>query len=332
MMTGFSLPELRRAIGLILSLVLVWGAILGCNFSGISNRQVLTETPGARTGTAQAVRGIQETLSSLATQTASAVQVEATQAPPSPTPTSTPPTPTITPLTPTATNTSLPPTSAPATRAPQVLTDVIHFRKGGTSAYLEKPIRPGAPHLYSIRALADQTLILTATSPGSDVFLGLKGLQDGVKLLRSNAGVSYWTGVLPKTQDYQITVTTSNPDTYYFLSVEIPANIRFATGAYSATIDGYLDVDQDYHPAVMTRVRYLAYAFAGQTMTVELTSPNLEALSLGIVGQGDGQAYIRYEVKNSAAELFLPATQGYYLDVYGVNGVSTAFALKVTIR
>jgi hypothetical protein len=82
----------------------------------------------------------------------------------------------------------------------------------------------------------------------------------------------------------------------------------------------------------MTRVRYLAYASAGQTMEVTLRSPHLDDLAFGIIGQKDGQAYIRYQIKNNGGQVHLPVTQGYYLDVYSVTGLSTAFTLDITIR
>jgi hypothetical protein len=62
------------------------------------------------------------------------------------------------------------------------------------------------------------------------------------------------------------------------------------------------------------------------------SSSNLDDLSMGIYGQQDGLAYVRFEVKNSGGELVLPSTQGYFLEVYAVNGKSTAFTLDVTIQ
>lgn len=183
-----------------------------------------------------------------------------------------------------------------------------------------------------MRALKGQTLILATSSPNKDVYLDVKGVQDGQHLLWVSSETTYWFGTLPKTQDYLITLTTSNPDTNYFLSVEIPANITFEKGEYSSTVDGYIDVDERFDPGVMTRIRYLVYAFAGQTMTVELSSPELNNLSMAISGQEDGQAYIRYQVKNNGGELELPTTQGYYLDVYATAGESTDFTLEVTIK
>jgi hypothetical protein len=67
-------------------------------------------------------------------------------------------------------------------------------------------------------------------------------------------------------------------------------------------------------------------------MTVELSSPDIDDLSLGISGEDDGKVYTNYQVKNNGGEVDLPTTQGYYLDVYAVDGRSTSFTLKVTIK
>ena len=173
---------------------------------------------------------------------------------------------------------------------------------------------------------------MVATSPGEDVFLGVRGLDGGEQLLWPSEQVSAWYGTLPQNQVYQISLTTNNPDTYYALLVEVPGSMRFNPGAYSKTVDGYIEVYSDIYPEVITRVRYQAYAFAGQTMTVKLTSPNLGNLSLGIVGQQDGQIHLDYEDNNSDVVLILPATQAYYLDVYAINGKSTPFTLEVIIK
>jgi hypothetical protein len=212
-----------------------------------------------------------------------------------------------------------------------IYSNKVSFRQGGTSAYQQKSIDTWERHQYSVRAAAGQTMILSVSSPHNDVYLDVRGI-DGQQLLWASAQARYWSGTLPKTQDYLITLWTNNLDTYYFLSVEIPANIYFDIGAYSDKIEGYIDVDEYFHPDVLTRVRYLAYASAGQKMTVKLNSPDLNALSLGIVGQQDGQVYLRYEVKNSEGTIILPSTQGYYIDVYSVSGKSTEFTIKVTIR
>jgi WD40 repeat protein len=266
---------------------------------------------------------VQESLSLLATQTALAAQPTSTPVFPSPFPS---PTPTL--VTPTLTNTPIPSAEVPPTQ----LVNEIHFRPGGTSAHFEESIHSSESQVYTFRALEGQTLILTVTSENHDVFLDVKGLQDGLRLIWSTAQVSHWVGTLPTTQTYQITLTTINPDSSYILEVEVPANIYLENGVDSVTVNGYIDVDTRFHPHSMTYVRYLVFAKAGQTLTVDLTSTNLDDLSMGIYGQQDGQPYVRYEVKNNGGTWKSPTKQGYYLDVYSITGKSTSFTLEVTFQ
>ena len=162
----------------------------------------------------------------------------------------------------------------------------IHFKPGGTFAYVQKSIGAGEQHTYQIRALANQTMIVSVSSDQNDVFVGINGIQGGQQLVSTSDHTPYWTGTLPQTQDYVITLTTNNPDTQYFMSVEIPANIRFEPGTYSTVVDGRIEI-LDAYPAAMidNHVTYLIYASAGQTMDIQLSSPHLDALSLGVYGK-----------------------------------------------
>ena len=331
---------------ILLILCIILGSIISCSLISNLRKPAPDATPTPNASTTQAAYEQQVNLAVIATQTAQALLLSSTPYPPtasptgSPTSTSSPvpptpspsPTETSTPETPTATNTPLTPTALPPTQTPVVAWNRINFRKGGTSIYMQKTINAGIQHANIVWAKKGQTMILSVSSPNQDVTLELRGLQGGQQLIWSGSQTTYWWGTLPELQDYMITLTTQNPDTYYFLSVEVPANINFETGAYSATVDGYVDVDTTFHPGVMTRVRYLAYASAGQTMKVKLKSPNLNALSFGIIGQKDGQAYIGYQVKNNGGEILLPTSQGYYLDVYAIDGQSTEFTLELTIQ
>lgn len=199
----------------------------------------------------------------------------------------------------------------------------IRFKPGGTYAFAQRSIKAGTHHAYTLRALADQTMIISVTSPDKDVFLsGVKGIRVEQQLISNDAYIGSWTGTLPQTQDYQITLTTNNPDTYYFLTVEIPANIRFGPGTYSAVLDGHVEAyDRSSPETTDAHVTYLAYASSGQTMDVRLFSPNLDALSLAVYGQDDGQVYQHFEVNNSGYYGNLPSTQGYYLKVVS-NGTA----------
>jgi hypothetical protein len=209
--------------------------------------------------------------------------------------------------------------------------DQIRFKPGGTYTFVQKSIKAGQGHAYMLRASAGQTVIVSAVSPNSDVWIGIKGVQDGQQLLSDSSRTGSWTGTLPRTQGYEITLKTDSPGTYYFLEIEIPANVRFEPGTYSTTIDGHIEVfDVPSSVSVDNHVTYLVYASAGQTMDVQISSPNLDVLSLGVYGQTDGQPYLRYQVKNSGFNGVLPLTQGYYLKVFS-NGPSTDFTLTITI-
>lgn len=208
----------------------------------------------------------------------------------------------------------------------------ISFKPGGTTAYDSRQITSAQEINYVINASKDQTMIIGVSSSNNDVYLAIQGVQSGQTILSSSQQKTDWTGTLPATQEYLITLSTSNPAANYFLNLEIPANIFFAEGTDSMTINGYLDIHQDRYPDIITHVGYLAYAAAGQTMTVNITSPNIDSLSLGIYGQSDGQPYKRYEVKGTSGTLELPTTQGYYIKVYSTGGVSTDFTMEVSIK
>ncbi len=315
-------------------LLLVAFASASCSlFGGLKSMQV-SSTKDALAEMTQTADSGGSTLSVLATQTAMAEVPSQTPAPPTPFPTFTPTfTPTAQPPTPTETQ---PPveadTGAQPTTTPETPAGKIRFEEGATSAYVRKLISAGEKHHYLVRALGGQFLVVSVSSPDEDVYLVVKGMQEGQTLLAASDKETDWSGRLPSSQEYLVTVITTNPDTDYFLSIEVPAHIYFDPGAYSGTVEGYVEVNETFHPDVPTRVRYRARAFGGQTMTVELYSPHLDDLSVGIVGQDDGQVYLRYEVKNSGGEIVLPSDQAYFIDVYAVNGVSTAFTLVLTIK
>lgn len=337
---GNQVKEPRRkriaSFGILPLVLFAIAFIQGCGLKGGSKPDNAELTAESQLTETKILQHVQETLNALATETASVIPPSATSHAPSPFPTFTE---TAPPPSTTITNTPITPTDAPPSETVIPPTSTLlsyfyqaNFRRGGTSAFYQKTIHAWEQHHYTVWAMEGQTLILNASSANNDVTLAVRGLEDGQQLLWPGAQARYWSGRLPRTQNYLVTISTSNPETTYFLGIEVPVNIFFDLGAYSDTIEGYIDVDASFHPNVLTRVRYLARASEGQKMTVKLNSPNINALSLGIVGQADGKVYLNYDVKNREGEVKLPSTQGYYIDVYSVNGKSTSFTLKVTIR
>jgi hypothetical protein len=160
-----------------------------------------------------------------------------------PTSTSLPPTPVVatsTPLLPTA----VPPTSAPATPMPTTQTPLppairIQFAAGGTSAQVEGNIDAGQTVYYVLKASATQTINVKVSSPNADVYLGVSG-ADGSILLGSEAEDTTFSGTLPTTQDYYLSLMDTGSATSYTLTVEFPPlpsgptpNITPAPGAFN---------------------------------------------------------------------------------------------------
>ena len=223
------------------------------------------------------------------------------------------------------------PNSTPADLPPANPT-TISFRPGGTTAYDSGEITSGHEISYIVNASEGQTMIIAVSSDNNDVYLAIQGVETGQTMLSPNQHKSDWTGTLPTTQGYLITLSTDNPAENYFVRFEIPADIHFIEGAYSIIIDGYIDVHKDRYPDLISHVGYLAYGTEGQIMTINITSPNIDSLSLGIYGQNDKQPYKHYQVKGTSGTFELPATQGYYINIYSIDGVSTEFTLEVGVK
>ena len=83
--------------------------------------------------------------------------------------------------------------------------DVLKFKTGGTYTFVKNLISAGERQTYRLKAMANQTMIVSVASDQKDVFVGIKGLQGGQQLLSPNDLTGYWRGKLPQTQDYALT-------------------------------------------------------------------------------------------------------------------------------
>ena len=212
--------------------------------------------------------------------------------------------------------------AVPATPTPGSTATRIQFEPGATSAAVEGRLNAGEVKSYILRALAGQTMMVSLDSPQGDVFLTIYGVDDGQPLVRSAAGATYWQGQLPATQDYMILAVAGGEATNFSLQVIIPYIIKFAPGGTSAVVEGNVRAG--------SIIRYLLRAQAGQTMTVNITSPNMDVL-LTIYGLDDGQPLVRSVSGATSWTGTLPATQDYVIDAVSVGG-DTSFTLGVTIK
>jgi hypothetical protein len=97
----------------------------------------------------------------------------------------------------------------------------IQFAAGAISATVAGHVAAYGADLYVLRAMAGQTMEVELISPASDVVLEIWG-ADGTPLLRHVTGETYWTGVLPFTQDYFVKVVSFGSAVDYTLTVTIP--------------------------------------------------------------------------------------------------------------
>jgi peptidoglycan/xylan/chitin deacetylase (PgdA/CDA1 family) len=97
----------------------------------------------------------------------------------------------------------------------------IEFPPGVMSVTLEGNIFPIGDKRYMLHGHAGQTMSLTVTSPYDHVFLSVYG-SDGAVLLSVLDETTRWTGELPRTLEYMITlVSIAGSETTYTLQVDM---------------------------------------------------------------------------------------------------------------
>jgi hypothetical protein len=204
----------------------------------------------------------------------------------------------------------------------------IQFPPGGTSATVQGSVAPNATDQYVLQASAGQTLTVQVTTTIGQIVVTITG-ADGTLLVTDYVGNSTFSGVVPTTQDYTISVQASGQTTaQYALGISIPAasttpsagalRIQFASGATSASVQGNLPANGSQ--------QYLVRVAAGQLMQVDVTpQQNMQMSVKGVDGtvlkSGSGVAFFRGDV---------PSSQDYVITLTGGNA-ATNYTLTVTI-
>jgi len=217
------------------------------------------------------------------------------------------------------------PTIAPTVGAQDLAPQRIQFALGAVSATVAGNVQAPNRNRYVLRALAGQTMTVEIASPGQLVNFAVSGVGDGQPYKRLDNENRFWSGGLPATQDYLITVVTGRGNPDYLLTVTVttpaatqppvtaPMRIRFAPGATSETIPGVL--------AGGATVHYVLGATAGQSMTVSVTSPGND-LFFSIPGLVDDVAVWTG---------VLPVDGDYSITLVATGG-DTTYTLAVTIE
>ncbi|MGB7540341.1 MAG: hypothetical protein WBM17_17500, partial [Anaerolineales bacterium] len=115
----------------------------------------------------------------------------------------------------------------------------IAFTTGTTSATVSGTLASGASQSYVLWAAWNQVMIVQADSADSKIYLEIYNRATGSYLVKASGAQTTWQGWLPRTGDYVVKVYNSGGSSEnYSLTVEIPARIQFARGAYSKSVWG----------------------------------------------------------------------------------------------
>lgn len=228
---------------------------------------------------------------------------------------------------------AMPAAASTAVAAPARATRIV-FPAGGTSATRSGALAAGGIKEYVLKAMKNQTMIVSVTSPRRNVFLEIYGLSDGIPLVRLPMGAASWKGKLPGTQDYSIKVISTAepmpgaPATRYTLKVSVPSpapsaiRVRFPLGATSISYEGSIK------PSSISR--YIIAGRKGSLLMVDVTSPG-ETVHLSVVGARDGKPLISSMAGATSFEGKFPATQDYYINVVATGARQTHYSLNVEI-
>ncbi|MCB9418960.1 MAG: hypothetical protein H6667_04110 [Ardenticatenaceae bacterium] len=196
----------------------------------------------------------------------------------------------------------------------------IQFAPGATSATINSQVPAEGTAVYVLGASADQIMTIDLFTDDIDMYLDVKDSTGS--WLDGQITTTMWQGNLPQTGDYVIRLLGGHPYADFTLRVTIPSRIQFALGTTSTTVQGDL--------AAYESDDYILGAQAGQTMTVNITSPNNNVL-LTIVG-ADGVP-LTNGLMSGASEWQgqLPATQDYIIRALGTEQPA-AYTLDVSIK
>jgi hypothetical protein len=207
----------------------------------------------------------------------------------------------------------------------------ISFGPGETSAVRSGQVVGGQARQYVFLAQAGQETRILLESNGGAANFALRGATDGVVYKTLNNPAREFSLILPRTQDYLITIASS-VNTYYTLELYIapltptavptstPERITFAPGQTSAVRSGPLYAN--------TPKSYVFYALAGQQTRVLLDSPSPVA-NFSVQGVSDGVVYKSFADPARDFSFRLPRSQDYRITIQAP--VNTSYVLELII-
>jgi hypothetical protein len=210
----------------------------------------------------------------------------------------------------------------------------VQFATGATSDKVEGYVEPGTPILYVLRAAAGQTITIQPTAAKGSVQVSILGADR--KPLAAVTSPQKWSGVLPASQDYYLTVSVPKGGvaTNYTLAIAIagkpgtptspenePTVIRFDPGTTTTRVSGQVKPGGS--------VPYTLGAKAGQKLTVSISANGPMRVAItGPQGQLIGVAEAREPWSGA-----LPVTGEYRLTVQApVDIAMVSYTLEITLK
>jgi hypothetical protein len=194
----------------------------------------------------------------------------------------------------------------------------ISFEPGATSAAIPGVLLPYRRDYYVVRAVTGQLMDASVQSAESGLQLGIYG-ADGTVLASGMGDAPFYRGVLPRTQDYVIWIS-SNTGVEYWLNMVIPRRIVFGGGETSVRIADSLAAQATHH--------YVVQAAAGQLLDLDVSGP-VGALRVTIYGV-DGTVLMSGMGESYGFVGTLPITQDYVVSV-SANADVPEYGLEVVI-
>ena len=204
----------------------------------------------------------------------------------------------------------------------------VTFEVGSTFAQVGGQLRKGETDRYVLRAMEDQSMMVTLMAPPETANLGVAGQNGEVYLSPAEQQSGWWIPALPATQDYYISVTAISTTVEYVLEIGIsaledqPERIQFESGATSAAVQGNLEAGGDLDT-------YILQVNQGQTMVIEALP---DGAPLNVYLRSEDGRYFFFAVENRL-EVVIPWSGDYVISVSTPNAAGPqAYELQVSVE
>ena len=205
----------------------------------------------------------------------------------------------------------------------------IRFARGTSSGILNDSLTQGAEKAYLLGAEKGQVMLAHAIAWNDPEHPGAVGettvrvkSADGEELKAPGGEGSLWSGRLPATGDYIVTVRATSGPTPYTLAVQIPRRFDLSPADPTAALSG--------EAPSRAPVDYLIAAEQGQVLEAEVRGGD-PGTQLRIYGLDDGVQLAGISERRRSFSGPVPSTQDYIVSVVPA-GEGERYQLVVTLR